>query len=130
MGPAPATRPRGREVKEHFDYFCQMVDFAINEYTAHSPLGVKLVVGPEQALLGWPSTSAREMHEKYAIEIPGPETGLLVEKAREHDCYLSPGSVVERDPESCAPPHLQHPDPRRAERRAVPLSQGAALVAP
>jgi predicted amidohydrolase len=79
-----------------------MVDWAVNEYTLHSPLGVKLMVGPELALWGWPSTSTWEMHEKYAIEIPGPETERLVEKAREYGCYLSPGSVVERDPECSA----------------------------
>jgi predicted amidohydrolase len=102
LGPRAGNATTRQEVKEHLDYFCQMIDFAMNEYTAHSPLGVKLIVGPEQALLGWPSTSAREMHEKYAIEIPGPETERLIEKASEYDCYLSPGSVVERDPESCA----------------------------
>jgi formamidase len=90
------------EVKEHLDYFCQMVDFAMNEYHQHSPLGVKLMVGPETALLGWPSTSAREVQEKYAIEIPGPEIERVIEKAREYHCYISPGSVAERDTASCA----------------------------
>jgi predicted amidohydrolase len=102
LGPRAGSATTRQEVKEHLDYFCQMVDWAVSEYDVHSPLGVKLMVGPEMALWGWPSTSTRELHEKYAIEIPGPETERLIEKAKEYDCYLSPGSVVERDPDSCA----------------------------
>jgi len=102
LGPRAGSATTRQEVKEHLDYFCQMVDWAVGEYHLHSPLGVKLMVGPELALWGWPSTSTREMHEKYAIEIPGPETERLIEKAKEYDCYLSPGSVVERDPECCS----------------------------
>lgn len=99
LGPRTGNATTRSEVKDHLDYFCQMVDGAVAEYHLHSPMGVKLMVGPETALLGWPSKSTRELHEKYAIEIPGPETERLIEKAAEYDCYLSPGSVVERDPE-------------------------------
>jgi predicted amidohydrolase len=102
LGPRAGNATTRAEVKEHLEYFCQMVDWAVNEYCLHSPLGVKLMVGPELAVWGWPSTSTRELHEKYAIEIPGPETERLIEKAREYQCYLSPGSVVERDTESSA----------------------------
>jgi len=102
LGPRAGSALTRQEVHEHLDYFCQMVDWAIAEYDVHSPLGVKLMVGPELGLLGWPETSTRELHDKHAIEIPGPETERLVEKAREYDCYISPGSLVERDPTACA----------------------------
>jgi len=102
VGPRGGSAPCREEVREHLDYFCDMVDWAIGEYSLHSPMGVKLMVGPELAVWGWPSESTRELHEKYALEIPGPETERLIEKAREYDCYISPGSLVERDPECCS----------------------------
>ena len=102
LGPRAGSAASPGEVKARLDCFCQMVDFAIGTYDQLSPLGVKLMVGPELALWGWPSRSTRELHEKYAIEIPGPETERLIEKAREYNCYISPGSFLERDPENCS----------------------------
>jgi predicted amidohydrolase len=102
LGPRAGPAPTPRDVKLHLDYFCEMVDWAIMEYSAHSPLGVKLMVGPEEALWGKPSRNTRELHEKHAIEIPGPETERIVEKAKEYDCYISPGTFIERDCESSA----------------------------
>jgi predicted amidohydrolase len=62
---------------------------------------VKLVVGPELALFGGAGVTLEECRAG-AIEIPGPETDRLVEKAREHNCYISPGSTFERDDEGSA----------------------------
>jgi len=81
-----------QERRANLDYTCEMIDNAIDQYSLHSPLGLKLIVGPELAVYGWPSYDNREMHETYAIDIPGEETERLVEKAKEHDCYICPGS--------------------------------------
>ena len=102
LGPRAGSAATPSQVRAHLDYFCEMVDWAVAEYSAHSPLGVKLMVGPEEALWGKPSRSTRELHDKHAIEIPGPEMERLIEKAKEYDCYISPGSFIERDSESSA----------------------------
>jgi len=89
------------EKREHMDYVCNMVDWAVDQYSLYAPLGVKLIIGPELTTYGWQSYSLRELHDKYAIEIPGEETQRLMEKAKEYNCYISPGSFIERDPDSC-----------------------------
>jgi len=90
-----------QEQKQHMDYLIDMIDWAVDIFGLHAPMGVKLIVASELVVYGWPSLSLREMHEKYAIEIPGEETQRLIDKAKELNCYISPGSFVERDPESC-----------------------------
>jgi predicted amidohydrolase len=100
LGPAAGAASSRREMKDHLDYATGMVDKAIHEYGLNSTLGAKLIVMPELAVYGWPAISSREMHERFAIEIPGPETERFVEKAREYDCYICPGTFAERDPES------------------------------
>ncbi len=100
-GPAAGNALTKQDERSHLDYVCQMIDWAVDQYCLHAPMGVKLIVGPELSAYGWPSFSSREMHEKHAIEIPGPETEKLVEKAKEYNCYISPGSFAERDTESC-----------------------------
>jgi len=101
LGPQAGTALDEKDRKAHFDYTCQMIDWSVDQFALHAPLGVKLIVGPELSVYGWPCYSLRTLHEKYAIEIPGPETDRLVEKAKEYNCYISPGSFVERDTESC-----------------------------
>ena len=90
-----------QEMKEHMDYTCNMIDWSVDQFSLHSPMGVKLIVGPELSVYGWQSLSLRELHDKYSIEIPGEETQRLIDKAKEYNCYISPGSFIERDPESC-----------------------------
>jgi len=89
-----------QEMRQHMDYVCEMIDWAVDQFSLHSPMGVKLIIGPELSCYGWQSFSHRELHEKFAIEIPGEETQRLMEKAKEYNCYVSPGSILERDPES------------------------------
>lgn len=101
LGPRAGNAWDQDERRAHLDYVCDMIDWAVDQYTLHSPLGVKLIVGPEMGMYGWQSLSLREMHEKYAIEIPGPETDRLIEKAKEYGCYISPGSIAERDTACC-----------------------------
>lgn len=90
-----------KEMKKHMDYVCNMIDWAVAQYCLCAPLGVKLIIGPELSIYGWQSLSLRELHDKYAIEIPGEETQRLIAKAKEYNCYISPGTFIERDPESC-----------------------------
>jgi len=90
-----------QERKEHMDYLCDMIDWSHDIFGLWAPMGVKLIVASELIVYGWPSLSLREMHDKYAIEIPGEETQRIIDKAKEYNCYIVPGSFVERDPESC-----------------------------
>ncbi|MCF8068894.1 MAG: hypothetical protein K9L30_09945 [Desulfobacterales bacterium] len=89
-----------QERKAHMDYTCEMIDYCFDQYGLQSPMGVKLIVGPELSVYGWPSFDNKEMHEKHAIDIPGEETERLVEKAKEYNCYICPGSFAERDSDS------------------------------
>jgi predicted amidohydrolase len=97
LGPKAGTYFTNEEKKKHFDYMLQMVDWSVDQFSLNSTMGVKLIVGPELSTYGWQCYSLRTLHEKYAIEIPGPETEKLIEKAKEYNCYISPGSFVERD---------------------------------
>ena len=97
FGPAFTAEERKKQLVN----FGEMVDAAIYLYSDLSPLGVKLLVGGEIALFGGAGVT-REECRANAIEIPGPETERLVEKAREHNCYISPGTVAERDDECSA----------------------------
>lgn len=95
-----------QEMKKHLDYFCEMIDMAVDQYCLHgSDMGVKLIVGSECGLYGYQSGSLREMHDKYAVEIPGEETQRLTEKAKEYNLYICPGSIIEK-PETETLKHL------------------------
>ncbi len=97
LGPQAGSAWTKDDEKAHLAYLLERIDWAVDMYSLCSPMGVKLIVGPELAVYGYQSPSCREMNEKYAIEIPGPETEALVQKAKDYNCYISPGSFVERD---------------------------------
>jgi|GEM_PF-3294901 len=85
------------EMKKHLEHFCTMIDWAVNMYTLFgTEMGVKLIVGAEFGVFGFPSGNMRELHDKYAIEVPGEEMERITEKCKEYNCYISPGSVIEK----------------------------------
>jgi len=88
-----------KQMKKNLNYLCDMIDWAVDQYSLHTSMGVKLLVGPELGIYGFPSLSLKKLYEKNAIEIPGEETDRLVEKAKMYKCYIVPGSFVEKDPE-------------------------------
>ncbi|MFC2122995.1 nitrilase-related carbon-nitrogen hydrolase [Bacteroidota bacterium] len=63
------------------------------------PRPVKLVCFPEFSIGGLytPTTTTEEVKKWQAITIPGPETDVLAEKAREHNIYIA-ASNHENDP--------------------------------
>ena len=90
--PNPTNR---RGIKSHVDRMLRMVDMAVEGYAPFLP--VRLVVFPEFAHAAPIYPTARELHEKLAIEIPNRHTERYAAKAREHGVYIQTGTFLERD---------------------------------
>jgi predicted amidohydrolase len=61
---------------------------------------VKLVVLPEMAIQGMPMdfpAGNRAAHERFAMDIPGPETEILAEKAKALNTYIAAELLMVRD---------------------------------
>src|SRR5262245_23469139 len=92
-----STRTRAEAmaiVHSTFDRWRQLIDG-----TAGRAAGGHILLFPELAIQGFPGKeTAAEWLEKACIEIPGPETDRLAEKAREYGVYIG-ANGYERDPE-------------------------------
>ena len=90
----PNPTKRG-EMKRNTDRIVSMIDSAV---AGHAPfLPVKLIVFPEFSHCAPVFSTAKELLEKLAVEIPNEHTERLVEKAKEHNIYIQSGSMLERD---------------------------------
>lgn len=90
--PNPTTR---KAMRANTERMLSMIDSAV---LGSSPfLPVRLVVFPEFSHSAPVFTTAAELLEKLAIEIPNEHTELLERKAREHGIYIQSGSMLETD---------------------------------
>ncbi|MEM7582092.1 MAG: nitrilase-related carbon-nitrogen hydrolase [Acidobacteriota bacterium] len=90
--PNPADRSG---IKPHTDRMLQMIQMAVEGYSAFMP--IRLVVFPEFAHAAPVYPTVRDLYDKLAVEIPNEHTERYVEKARELDVYIQTGSFLERD---------------------------------
>lgn len=81
-------------VKRNLRQMLDMIDWAVEGYMTHGH-PVRLIVFPELALHGAAGYTWSEQRT-VACEIPGPETDLIAEKAREYGAWIVAGSLVER----------------------------------
>lgn len=68
-------------------------------------------------LCGYTGVRAKELR-RVGIEIPGLETERFVKLAKELDCYIMPGSWLERDPELITKNELTISEMEEIERRS------------
>jgi len=92
----PSKRQQYKKIIQHYN---QLIDFTVKLYSLQAP--VKLLAFPEFFLQG----SATVLHaydqkayKEIAVEVPGEETELLGQKAKEYGLYLV-GATMEYDPE-------------------------------
>jgi predicted amidohydrolase len=88
------------DIYKNLDRYCNLIDFGVGYFYE---LPVRLVVFPEYFMQGvtTPGKGEDSLEEfmKKAITIPGPETDVLAEKAREYGLFIAGGGVVEKVPE-------------------------------
>ena len=77
-----------REMKANLDHMIELIDMA-NGF----PGPQDLVCFHEQPIMGW-NPWPREEALRVAIEIPGPETEALGEKAKQYGCYITFGTYA------------------------------------
>lgn len=81
---------------------CDYIDLACTRTFPQSflPPPVRLIAFPEFSLGGYWNikTTTKEVQQHLAISIPGPETHVLAEKAKQHNCYIAAANY-ENDPE-------------------------------
>lgn len=78
------------DIKQNLDHLSDMIDVAV--YATKLELPVKLVVLAEGAIQGfgdeWRNVDQAEYARECVIDIPGPETETLGEKAKQHQVYI------------------------------------------
>ena len=88
--------------ERNLERICNYIDLACTRTfpTSYHPPPTRLVVFPEFSLGGYWSTktTTKEVQQYLAISIPGPETDLIAEKAKQHNCYVAAANY-ENDPE-------------------------------
>ena len=88
------------DIYKNLDRYCHLIDFGVGYFYE---LPVRLVVFPEYFMQGvtTPGKGEDSLEEfmKKAITIPGPETDVLAEKAKEYGLFIAGGGVVEQVPE-------------------------------
>ena len=88
------------DIYKNLERYCNLIDFGVGYFFE---LPVRLVVFPEYFLQGvtTPGKGEHGLEEfmKKAITIPGPETDVLAEKAKEYGLFIAGGGVVEMAPE-------------------------------
>jgi len=85
------------DIYKNLDRYCNLIDFGVGYFYE---LPVRLVVFPEYFMQGvtTPGKGEDSLEEfmKKAITIPGPETDVLAEKAKEYGLFIAGGGVVEK----------------------------------
>jgi predicted amidohydrolase len=88
------------DISKNLDRYCKLIDFGVGYFYE---LPVRLIVFPEYFLQGvtTPGKGEDSLEEfmKKAITIPGPETDVLAEKAKEYGLFIAGGGIVEKVPE-------------------------------
>ncbi len=82
------TKNPARELKANVDHMIDLVD-AANGF----PGPQDLICFHEQPIMGWNPWTLEEAL-RVAIEVPGPETEALGQKARQYGCYISFGTYA------------------------------------
>ena len=77
-----------QDIKANLDHMLELVDNAFH-FTARPDI----LFFHEFPITGW-NTWTREEIQKFALEIPGPETERVSAKAKEHGCYIVFGSYA------------------------------------
>ena len=90
--PNPVER---RAMRSNTERMLSMIDSAVAGSAPFLP--VRLVVFPEFAHAAPVFSTAAELIEKLAVQIPNEHTELLEQKAREYDIYIQSGSMLEVD---------------------------------
>ncbi|MEQ8515548.1 MAG: nitrilase-related carbon-nitrogen hydrolase [Chromatocurvus sp.] len=80
------------EMKANVDHMIELIDMA-NGFGGPQDL----VCFHEQPIMGW-NPWTREQTLRVSIDVPGPETERLGEKAKEYGCYITFGTYA-RDPD-------------------------------
>jgi predicted amidohydrolase len=89
VSPRIVTIEKREDALENTKRLCDTIDQCVR-VAATEGAPVKLVVLPEMAIQGMPAdfpAGNRQAHEKFAMDVPGPETKLLGEKARQLNSY-------------------------------------------
>ena len=88
------------DIYKNLDRYCKLIDFGVGYFYE---LPVRLIVFPEYFLQGvtTPGKGEDSLEEfmNKAITIPGPETDVLAEKAKEYGLFIAGGGIVEKVPE-------------------------------
>src|SRR5688572_15014712 len=84
-----------RSMRTNTDRMLNLIDSAVAGSAPFLP--VRLVVFPEFAHAAPVFSTAAELIEKLAVQIPNEHTERLEQKAREYDIYIQSGSMLEVD---------------------------------
>jgi predicted amidohydrolase len=106
ISPRVVTMKKREDALENAKRICDFMDPAV-QVAATEGVPVKLVVLPEMAIQGMPMDFAAgnaAAHEAFALDIPGPETDVLAEKAHQLNTYIAAELLMVRDPDF--PGHL------------------------
>jgi predicted amidohydrolase len=99
LSPRTITIGKREDAIENTKRICDFMDPAVMvASTDGAP--VKLVVLPEMAIQGMPMDFAagnRAAHERFAMDIPGPETEILAQKAKQLNSYIAAELLMVRD---------------------------------
>jgi len=84
------------DIFKNLERYCNLIDFGVGYFFE---LPVRLIIFPEYFLQGvtTPGKGEHGLEDfmKKAITIPGPETDVLAEKAKEYGLFIVGGGVVE-----------------------------------
>ncbi|MCW2882497.1 MAG: hydrolase, carbon-nitrogen family [Sphaerisporangium sp.] len=98
LSPRIVTMKKREDAIENTKRICDFMDPAVMVASTEAP--VKLVVLPEMAIQGMPMdfrAGNREAHERFAMDVPGPETEILAQKARQLNTYIAAELLMVRD---------------------------------
>ncbi len=99
LSPRIVTVGRREDAVENTKRICDFMDPAVM-VAATEGAPVKLIVLPEMAIQGMPMdfpAGNPEAHARFAMDIPGPETEILAEKAKQLDSYIAAELLMVRD---------------------------------
>jgi predicted amidohydrolase len=99
ISPRIQTINKREDATENTKRLCDVMDpMVMVASTEGAP--VKLVVLPEMAIQGMPMdfpAGNREAHDQFAMDVPGPETEILGQKAEQLNAYIAAELLMVRD---------------------------------
>lgn len=99
LSPRTVTIGKREDAIENTKRICDFMDPVVM-VAATDGAPVRLVVLPEMAIQGMPMTfqaGNRDAHEAFAMDIPGPETEILGQKAKQLNTYIAAELLMVRD---------------------------------